>query len=122
MANAGYNVAFTRTQFAYLVEAAARFQIEKLKFIGFNAFLRALLIEFPWNDPAMLENVIDDDHLFEKARHSGIRFAVRFDEQLSVSLREARMFYAEALGTRISISTTLLVLALSYLRSPGFAE
>lgn len=122
MANAGYTVAYTRNQFAYLVEALARFQIEKVKLVGFNAFLRALLIEFPWNDPAMLETVIGDDYLFEKASHSGIRFAVRFDDQIGVSLREARRIYAEALGTRISISTTLLVLALSYLRSPDFAE
>jgi hypothetical protein len=30
----------------------------------------------------MLETVIGDDYLFEKARHSGIRFAVRFDDQM----------------------------------------
>lgn len=122
MANAGYTVAYTRNQFAYLVEALARFQIEKVKLVGFNAFVRALLIEFPWNDPAMLETVIGDDYLFETARHSGIRFAVRFDDQISLSLREARLLYTKALGRRASVANTILILALSYLRSPDLAE
>jgi len=122
MAHAEYTVSVTNNQFAYLIEAHARFQIEKLKIYSFNAFIKALLIEFPWNDHEMLASVIGDEQLFEKALHSEIRFGARFDDQSSKYIRSVRDHYSGIFGHRVTISSTILILAVSYLRSPDFAE
>lgn len=122
MAHAGYTVAVTKNQYAYIVEALARFQIEKMKIVSFTAFVKVLLTEFPWRDRSKLENVMGDDYLFENARHSDIRIAIRLDDKVSQNLRDAREIYADVFNRRISISATVLILVLTYLRTPELAE